>query len=297
MTKSSKSAERLTFDVGADLRLVAEAWGDPSAPPVVLLHGGGQTRHAWSGSAQALAERGLRAIALDQRGHGDSSWALDGDYRVEAFASDLAEIAMHLERPPALVGASLGGLAALAVQVARTVRLSALVLVDITPRLEETGVARILEFMRASPDGFASLDEAADAVAAYLPHRPRPADLSGLEKNLRRGEDGRLRWHWDPKLVTGAKSVESTRRDVSFAEVAPAVDVPTLLIRGKQSDVVSETTALEFLRLVPHAEYVDLAGAAHMVAGDRNDAFTGAVADFLARVLEIETRPRPPASL
>lgn len=288
MTRFPETARRKSFEVAASLRLEAEAWGDPSDPPVVLLHGGGQTRHAWSGSAQALAGRGLYAIALDQRGHGDSGWASDGDYRVDAFASDLAEVAQQLERPPALVGASLGGLAALAVQITKKATLAALVLVDITPRLEESGVSRILEFMRARPDGFASLDDAADAVAAYLPHRPRPSDLSGLEKNLRRGEDGRYRWHWDPELLSGDKSVSDTSHH-SFAEVAGAVDVPTMLIRGKNSDVVSEDTAREFLELVPHAEYVDLAGAAHMVAGDRNDAFTDAVSDFLARVLERES--------
>ncbi len=252
---------------------------------VVLLHGGGQTRHAWGGTAMALAARGLRAVTVDLRGHGDSEWAADGDYSYEAFSADVAALCDHLGRP-AVVGASLGGISALIAEGGTRAHsiMSALVLVDIAPRLEPEGVARVLGFMTAWPDGFASLEDAADAIAGYMPHRPRPKDLSGLSKNLRLGDDGRWRWHWDPRFMSGDRRPNAHQRGSFLLDCARNITVPALLVRGRMSDIVSEEGVREFLETVPHAEFVDVSGAGHMVAGDRNDAFTDAVAEFLVRV-------------
>ena len=281
------------FALPHGVALAADSYGDAQGPPVLLLHGGGQTRHAWGSTAAALAEAGYHAISLDLRGHGDSDWAPDGRYDPVDFASDLEAVAAQLPSPPALVGASLGGITSLHYATAHgggRGRCEALVLVDVTPRLEREGVLRILRFMAAHPDGFAKLEDAADAVAAYLPHRRRPRDLSGLRKNLRRGEDGRWRWHWDPALLETwrPERYSVVERDEIIGDRmarAARLDVPTLLVRGRSSDVVSEETAREFLDVVPHAEYVDLVGASHMVAGDRNDRFQAAVVAFLRRVL------------
>ena len=199
-------------------RLVADAAGDPADPPVVLLHGGGQTRHSWGTTLGAVASKGWRAYAVDLRGHGESAWATDGDYTLDAFAGDVLAISHALDQPPALVGASLGGIASLAAigehtdeEVAR-----ALVLVDVAPRMEEQGRMRIGLFMAEHMnDGFASLDEVADAIQAYNPHRPRPSDLGGLQKNLRRGDDGRWYWHWDPAFIGGRLgSPDETRSSI-----------------------------------------------------------------------------------
>jgi pimeloyl-ACP methyl ester carboxylesterase len=252
--------------------------------------GGGQPRHVGGGAARALAAAGLHAVALDLRGHGDSDWAPDGDYRLEAFAADLRAIAEALPRPPIVVGASLGGLTGLWAEAggdpppdgARSV-LAALVLVDVAVTLNPSGVHRIVSFMRAHPDGFASLEEAADAIAGYLPHRPRPRDTSGLAKNLRRGTDGRYRWHWDPRFVERGGVADPGMAADALACAARRLRLPTLLVRGRMSDVLTEEAAREFSALAPHAEYHDVAGAAHMIAGDRNDAFTSAVVDFLRR--------------
>ena len=167
---------------------------------------------------------------------------------------------------------------------------SALVMVDVTPRLEIPGVKRVIAFMAARPDGFASLEEAADFVASYMPDRPRPKDNAGLEKNLRRGPDGRYRWHWDPKVMKEWNpenfDLEVSARIVrERMEAATHIQVPVLLVRGRMSDVVSEAGAREFLSAMPHVEYVDLQAAGHMVAGDRNDAFTSAVVEFVKRVV------------
>ena len=262
------------------LELVGEEW--PGARrPVVFAHGGGQTRHSWGGTAARLAERGHRTVVYDQRGHGDSGWHPEGDYRFEDFADDVPSVVAHVGQPVVWVGASLGGMAGL-LAAART-DIAALILVDITHRPSAGGVSRILEFMRADIErGFGSLAEAADAVAAYQPHRTNRSDPEGLRKNLRQGSDGRWRWHWDPKFmeVRGPSSDEG--RYDRLEQALRALECPVLLVRGRLSDLVTEDEVAAFREVAPHADVVDVSGAAHMVAGDRNDVFTAAVIDWLA---------------
>ncbi len=270
----------IAFDGCAGLTLRGDVVGDPRATPVLLLHGGGQTRHSWSDTAHTLADDGWQVVSVDQRGHGESDWSPDRNYHFRDYADDVLQIVSQLARPPVLVGASLGGLAALLAEGLTPDAFSiGLVLVDVAPRMEPDGVARILAFMQAHPDGFASLDECAEAVAAYNPNRKRPPSSQGLAKNLRHGDDGRWRWHWDPGFLGIDR--DEPERDVGIDEAARAIDVPTLLVRGRQSDLLSEEGAREFLGLVPHAEFVDVSGAGHMVAGDNNDVFTEAVRTFL----------------
>jgi pimeloyl-ACP methyl ester carboxylesterase len=273
------------FQITDSFELAADIEGAWSGHPVLLLHGGGQTRHAWGYTMSALGEAGFLAISLDLRGHGYSDWAPDGDYSIDAYAKDLRAVADLINRPVALVGASLGGLTSL-IAAGETPRVSctALILVDVVPHMERDGRERIIEFMRSRPDGFASIEEAASAVARYLPHRPRPADVSGLAKNLRLGPDGRYRWHWDPALLAGRLHDQANDSE-RFERAALGIDLPMLLVRGRMSEVVSEAGANAFRRVVPSAEYVDVQEAGHMVAGDRNDAFTSAILSFLSRKL------------
>ncbi len=280
---------RREFTTADGLTLVGDEYGERGDPPVLLLHGGGQTRHAWGGTAATLAAAGSYVVSLDQRGHGDSDWAPDGDYSHEPMIEDVRHVSAVLgaeagDTAPAFVGASMGGIISLLAIGERHVDARALVLVDIATRMEDEGVGKILSFMRSGASGFASLDEAADAVAAYQPHRPRPSSTDGLRKNLRQREDGRWYWHWDPAFIDPeGKTPRRSRDPHRLDDAARALEIPTLLVRGRMSDVVSEDGARVFRELVPHAEYVDVAGAHHMVAGDRNDAFGEAVVDFLAR--------------
>jgi non-heme chloroperoxidase len=273
---------------GADgLVLTADVVGDVGGPPVLMLHGGGQTRHAWGGTLTRLADEGFRAISLDLRGHGESDWASDGDYTTDAYVRDLRAVIEQVDPVPALVGASLGGIACLAAEGESKGLLSrALVLVDITPRIEPKGAERIGSFMTGNPEGFASLEEAADAIAEYNPHRRRPRSLAGLKKNLRLKENGRWHWHWDPAFMGAlGRGSDMGQREDRLNEAARAVRVPTLLVRGGLSDIVSEQGVREFLKVLPGAEYVDVPNAGHMVAGDQNDPFTDNVVSFLSRVL------------
>jgi pimeloyl-ACP methyl ester carboxylesterase len=251
------------FEGVGGLRLVGDERGEPGNPTVVLLHGGG---------------------------HGESDWAADQDYRLSSFAGDVkAFVETRLDRPPFLIGASLGGLTSillageLAPGIARGI-----VLVDIVPDMEQAGANRIQQFMAEhARTGFASLEEVADAVAAYNPHRPRPTDLNGLRKNVRE-RDGRWYWHWDPAFVGGTADLpptEISETERLMDDVGHIVDggTPVMLVRGRVSDLVSEEKAEQFRARFPTVEYVDVSGAGHMVAGDRNDAFTAAVVDFRDR--------------
>jgi pimeloyl-ACP methyl ester carboxylesterase len=251
-----------------------------------LAHGGGQTRHSWGGTAEALASHGHRVLSMDLRGHGDSEWSPEGDYSMDGYAADALAVVEWIGEPVAWVGASLGGMTGLHAVHTAPERFSSLTLVDITPRPAAKGVSRILEFMAdRSEEGFATLDEAADAIAEYQPHRPRPSDLSGLAKNLRE-RDGRWFWHWDPAFlhVRGAPDSEHARdrHHDQLEAMARKMTLPTLLVRGKLSDLVTQAEVDDFMDMVPHARYVNVKDAAHMIAGDKNDVFTDAVVDFLS---------------
>src|SRR5262245_31719111 len=274
---------------GAGVGLVADVYREPGAPPVLLLHGGGQTRHSWGSAASAFAAAGRRAYSIDLRGHGRSDWSPDGVYGVGRFAADVAAVATGLYARPALVGASLGGLSALvAIGESEEPVATALVLVDVAPRIEPEGGKKIGNFMRGGMRGFDSLEEAAESISEYLPHRPRPTDLSGLKKNLRIRGDGRWYWHWDPRFIANQEGVDGQEGRVRHARLCDAarnVHVPTLLVRGRMSDIISDEGVRELKELIPHAEVVDVAGAGHMVAGDKNDAFNDAVIEFIQRVV------------
>ena len=279
----SAGADVLVLQAADGLELACQAFGSPTAPPVVFAHGFGQTRHAWSATAQALADDGWHCLTADARGHGASGWRADGQYEFPQFVDDLVRLARHAASTagvrPVLVGASMGGLLGLVAQATRAA-FRALVLVDITPRWESAGVERILAFMRAHPDGFASLDAAAAAIAHYLPHRRERKSPERLSRLLVVDVNGRLRWHWDPRLLDRIAS-DSERQQAGLLDAARSIDVPTLLISGMRSDVVSAATIAEFLACVPHARHVRVEHATHMVVGDRNDAFAAAVREFI----------------
>ena len=269
-----------------DVTIAADRRGDPADPPVVFLHGGGQTRHSWGRAAEVVAARGWCTYTLDSRGHGESEWSPDGRYALRDFATDLVAVADAIDGDPVVVGASLGGLAALLAMGRERPGLGrGLVLVDIVPEMERTGTDRIGDFMATHVEsGFASLEEAAEAVAAYSPRPGRQVDPQSLRKNLRE-RNGRWYWHWDPRFMThvGREDMSSELFDVDLLmDCARAIPSPRLLVRGRMSDVVTDAAARRFVDAVPGTGYVDIADAAHMVAGDRNDVFRTAVVDFLA---------------
>lgn len=273
--------ERRIF-LGAGVNLAADVVGDPAGQPVLLMHGGGQTRHSWSAATVELGRRGYYAVSIDLRGHGESDWAPDGVYEISRYRDDVYRLLEALPAPPVMVGASLGGITALlAIGESSEPIAAGLVLVDITPRIEPEGVRRIHDFMTAHLDGFATLEEVADAVATYNPNRPRPRSLNGLMKNLRE-RDGRFYWHWDPAMLV-RPHIERLDHSDRLDRATASITVPTMLLKGSESDIVSDETVAHMRQIMPDADYIDISGAGHMVAGDRNDAFNSAIFSFLKK--------------
>lgn len=281
----SSAVQTVTFRGVDDLALVADEWNRDAAsardrPTILMLHGGGQNRYSWKNTGQILADAGHHVVALDSRGHGDSDRSPTATYTVEALCADTLQVLYQIGRPVVLIGASMGGLTGIAAaHEAGADLVTKLVLVDVVPRFEKDGSARIREFMFSNIDGFASLDDAADAVAAYLPHRDKPRNVEGLRKNLRQ-RDGRWYWHWDPAFLTKPEDDPFVRVD-KLEQAAMSLEIPILLIRGKLSDVVSAEGVEDFLAKVPRAELVELSEAGHTAAGDDNDAFTDVVVRFV----------------
>ena len=273
-------AGAFTITTGDGIVLAADRH-DGGGPGVLLGHGFGQTRHAWSATQRRLAAAGHASLAWDLRGHGGSGRnPAASPYSGEQFVADAVAAAGTLGPAPVLVGASMSGLIGLVAQ-ARHRPWSALVLADITPRWEASGVERILGFMSAHPDGFESYEHAAERIAVYLPHRRARKSPSRLEHLLVPRADGRLAWHWDPRLLT--EFIPTTAALQAPVEAAcRALDVPLLLVSGGRSDLVTAGTVDHFMELAPHARHVQLPDATHMVAGDDNDAFADALLDFLS---------------
>lgn len=271
-----------------DLRLVGDRFETKSERGVaILLHGGAQTRHSWSRTADRLRAEGWTAITFDARGHGNSGWAPDRDYSTDSVVRDLKALVDACQIEPVLVGASMGGLTSLVAVGEGAVRARGLILVDVTPRVEASGLARIVAFMSAHPDGFATVDEVVDAIAAYNPHRRRPSDTRGVLKNVRQGPDGRWRWHWDPAIIHQLANIEHRR----LTGAARNVEVPTMVVRGADSDVVSSAGSTELLDTIPGAIEVVVPAAGHMIVGDDNDLFGREVRKFLSSLPD--TGPTP----
>ncbi len=276
----------MRFKVDSGLEIAATVWGNENDPLIVLMHGGGQTRHAWGSTGEMLSKSGFYVFSLDLRGHGDSQWHPDGDYLIDSYKDDLISILNQVGKPASLVGASLGGMVALSLasDLNKKDLVTSLVMVDIGLYPNEEGSNEIVSFMQSGITGFANLDEASDAVSAYLPHRKRPRDNRGLEKNLRLKGDGRYYWHWDPRFLDERAGDSRENQKEKNIRLAKNISIPTLLIRGALSNVVTQKEIDDFLTSIPHAEFQEINNAAHMVAGDRNDIFAKSAIKFLKKI-------------
>lgn len=292
------AATRAVDLVGAcGIHLAGTAYLPPAGAPadqasVLYTHGFGQTRGAWQRTGLRLAAQGHAGLAYDARGHGDSQRnPQDVAYDGAQFVDDLIIVAGEQAEPPVLVGASMGGLFGLLAESRWPGLFSAVVLVDVTPHWDEAGLARVLQFVTAFPDGFDSLEHAADVVAGYLPHRRARKTPNELAALLHAGEDGRWHWHWDRRLVDDLVR-DSARHQDDIAAAARSLRCPVLLISGGRSELVSEDNVRTFQALVPHAQHIQVPHVGHMLAGDDNDAFTAVVLDYLGTL----ARARHPRS-
>ena len=266
---------------GDGVMLAADAHGDASAPPVLFFHGGGQGRRSWGRTARLVAANGYRGISVDLRGHGESDWAADGDYHVDAFARDIERLLDWTGRPTSLVGASRGGQAAFIAASRHQERISLVMLADVVPGITLSGVSRINEFLQASLAGFDTTDAAADALARQL-DRPRMADSSGLRRAMRTGDDGRLYWQWDPDTVR-PEFIAPPSEFALMEQAARCMRRPTVVVRGSLSDMVTPDSVERFRAMTPGLIALEAEGVGHMFTGDTNDVFASALLDQLQR--------------
>jgi pimeloyl-ACP methyl ester carboxylesterase len=264
------AANRITLP-GDGLTLAADAFGDPAAPPVCFFHGGGQSRRSWTGSARRVAQAGYYGITFDLRGHGESGWAPDGDYLLEAYGRDVEALLQALGRPAALVGASRGGQSALVGGSRHPDLVRLIMLADVAPHIDDNG---------ASEAGFTSLEQAAAALHHHL-GQPLLPDVSGLAKSMR-VQGGRLFWHWDPRTAA-PEFLHPPSEGEALIAAARRVSTPVVLVRAELSEIVSKESVRRFKDLTPQLEVETATGVGHMFTGDRNDSFAERLLQYLAR--------------
>jgi pimeloyl-ACP methyl ester carboxylesterase len=272
---------------GAGLRLRHLDWGSSGRPPVLFLHGGLLTAHTWDLVCLSL-RAGYHCRALDFRGHGESGWSPDRDYRLAAHVADLELLAdeLGLQRF-VLVGQSLGALTALAYAREHGDRVAGLALVDIGETYERAGARRLEGFTQLPRE----LDDIGDFVArasAFNPARDPRLLRRSLLHNLRRLPDGRWTWKYDPALLEGA----FLRIRGEFSRTiagAPAVACPALVIRGVRSDMTTLAAAWGLASAFPRGELVEV-DAGHTVQGDNPRELVAEIVPWLGRVWS-ETPP------
>lgn len=269
---------------GDGLTLTGEAFGDPAAAAVLFFHGGGQSRAAWVGSAQAVGSAGYYGVSIDLRGHGDSDWAADGDYLLDAFARDVERLITQFERPVTLVGASRGGQAALVGGSRHPDLVRLIMLADVAPLMRDDGVDGIRAFFAEGVAGFASLDDAADSLERHL-DQPRVRDSGRLASSMRRDLSGRWHWRWDP--ATGRREfLNPPSEGKAVLDAAARVRSPVTLVRAELSHLLTDEGVARFHELAPQLEVITAPGVGHMFTADRNDAFAAQLLERLERTPE-----------
>ncbi|OGA26807.1 MAG: hypothetical protein A3I01_04255 [Betaproteobacteria bacterium RIFCSPLOWO2_02_FULL_65_24] len=259
------------------------AWGSADRPPLVLLHGVGQTCHTWDFFSAAMAPH-FHVMAFDQRGHGDSDWAPERDYSRNTMANDVAAFtaALGLNRF-FLAGMSMGGMNSLVFTAGHPQSVEALVVVDIGPRIEKEGVRHIRDFMFNNRE-FNDLDEAAAVIHRFNPRRP----LEAIRKftcvyNLKQLPSGKWTWKYDTYFSDGHRPGDVQAMHDQLAAAARRIRCPTLLVKGAESDVFSLDGARELQQLIPDSEFSLVAKAGHSVMGDNPAGFEAAVRGFYGK--------------
>jgi len=278
------------FTTPEGLRLATDIAGDPWRPRLIFIHGGGQSRRSWRRALRAMADVGFSVVSFDLRGHGESDWAPDGDYSLDAHVRDLTAIVRAMPSKPSIVGASMGGRVAL--QTAAELGpelLQALVLVDLTPKLDQKGTQRIWSFLQASANGFDTIEEAADTMEHYA-EREVGRNYFRLRNSIRIGDDGRIYWRWDPKAAH-EDHLSPSGIEERLAESSAKLEIPTLLVRGTLSDLVTDECVTHFRRCQPKAEVFDIVGGGHLMKTQRLDVFCCATIDFIKRAMGVLESP------
>jgi pimeloyl-ACP methyl ester carboxylesterase len=261
------------------IRLHMLEWGQQDAQPLILLHGGNLTAHTWDPICLVLAQR-YRCLAVDLRGHGESEWPADADYRLDAMAADIEQlIASEVGQSPLLVGMSLGGLTAIKLGGNGLVALRGLVIVDVGPRPQAEGARKIIEFSTRDYE----LDDFEEFVQRALQFNPRrkPELLRrSLRTNLRQLPNGRWTWKWDRRRMQEDQLERLFAEQLTLWDAAAQISCPTLIVRGDRSAVFFESDAEELAATIADSRVAVVADAGHTVQGDNPRGLLAAMLPF-----------------
>ena len=265
------------------LRLHYLDWGESGCPPLLFLHGGGLTAHTWDLVCLALRAH-FHCLALDQRGHGDSEWSPSLDYGADAHVRDIRGLISQLGlKKPVLIGQSLGGLTAMTYAAEAADRLAGIVMVDVGPDIQWNGAKRIAEFVTAEP-AEGTVEDFVQRARTFNPRRDARLLRYSLQHNLRRLTDGTWTWKYDRRGLS-EEYVASVRKSLDqLRDIAPAVTCPVLVVRGAESDSISDNDAARFAKALPHGRWTEVENAGHTVQGDNPRGFVRVLADFLAEI-------------
>ncbi len=255
-------------------------WGSPNALPLLCLHGITQTAHSWDEVAEALSSD-YRVICLDQRGHGDSDWAPNGEYNRQGMATDVEALtdALGLSRF-LLCGMSMGGINSITFTARHPQKVTALVIVDVSPEIKTEGVQNIRSFIQAS-DELDSFEAFVERAHQFNPRRSLDNIRSRLSHNLKQLPNGKWTWKYDKALRSGERSFNASGLLDLWDDVAK-IRCPTLILKGAESDILSSEGAEKLRAAIPESRLVVIPGAGHSVMGDNPQAFVEATRAFLA---------------
>lgn len=278
--------ERESFVAARDgLSLRVREWGDPDAPPIVLLHGLRGYSGTWRGLAAALPDR--RLIAIDQRGRGESGWDKDANYYTDAYLSDLEAVVAHLALTRfTLIGHSMGGTTSYVYAARNPERLDAVIIEDIAPgsSVSGAGAERIKAEMAALPHDFADWGEARAYWRKARPSVSEAAREERLAESLRETADGRIGWRYDAAGISRTRLDPDPARVVDLWPMVDAITVPAFIIRGGKSDFCRLDTVLEMEARNPRFTHATVSQASHYVHDDAPEIFHALVEGWLAGV-------------
>lgn len=257
-------------------------WGSAANPPMLLLHGFAQTCHSWDFVALGFSDD-YRVIVLDQRGHGDSDWAADGDYSPETQQNDISAVVSEIGLEDfTLMGLSMGGRNSFTYAANNPDRVRALVIVDAGPQNMQQGTQNIRNFVQQD-DELDSVDAFVERVLKYNPRRPPEQIRGSIMHNLKQLPNGKWTWKYDKRLRRPGRRMgsdpETEKRLWGYLE---ALQCPTLLVRGGASDIIAMDTADKMHAVIPNSQLATIEGAGHLVMGDSPAGFQRAVSEFLA---------------
>jgi pimeloyl-ACP methyl ester carboxylesterase len=259
--------------------------GNPSTSSgqsMLLVHGFAGHALTWDVFAAAMSPH-FRVIALDQRGHGDTDWA--SDYSTESYVRDLTAFIHALDlQDCVLVAHSMGGRNSMVYLNRERERVSKFVIVDTGPEMDPGGGRRIMGGWQNNQDVFDTREEAFRQLRAVNPRPPLEHHRSRIYHSLKQLPDGKWTWKYDAKLRRGGPRPSGSQQQWALDDwwqLWRNIQIPTLLVRGEVSDLLTRELAERMGAANPHCAWVDIAGAGHSVPMDRPVEFEEAVAQWL----------------